>query len=326
MLTLSAVVPATDRPRTVSRCLAAIRGAAHPPDEVIVVDRPESWSPAQARNDGARRASGDIVVFVDADVEVHPDAFTRLRAAYRADPGLDAIFGAYDDEPAVQTTVSAFRNLLHHYVHRTSAGPAATFWSGLGSVRRARFLEVGGFDAARYPHPSIEDIELGDRLSTAGASIRLDPMIQGTHLKHWTLRSMVWTDFVRRGVPWVSLLVRRGRGSRALNLGWRHRASALTCVAGLVTAVLLTPLLLALALGCFVAINRHFYVLLARQQGTLRATAGVGLHALHHLVSASTVPVGFAQGLRDRRLERIATPARAFPAPAAVPVESIGPR
>ena len=43
-----------------------------------------------------------------------------------------------------------------------------TFWTGLGAVRRDAFLAVGGFDGARYPHPSIEDIELGRRLFAAG--------------------------------------------------------------------------------------------------------------------------------------------------------------
>ena len=46
--------------------------------------------------------------------------------------------------------------------------------------------------------PSIEDIDLGRRLVEQGASIRLDPDIQGKHLKAWTLRSLLWTDFAAR--------------------------------------------------------------------------------------------------------------------------------
>ena len=64
----------------------------------------------------------------------------------------------------------------------------------------------------------------------------LDPAIQGTHLKAWTLRSMVRTDFARRGVPWVALLLRSGHlrstAATTLNLGWRHRASAAACATG----------------------------------------------------------------------------------------------
>jgi GT2 family glycosyltransferase len=298
--TLTVVVPATDAPPTLVRCLQAIRRAADGPDEVIVVDEPETLSAAAARNAGARRASGEVLVFVDSDVEVHPDAFTRVRAAYAADPDLVAVYGAYDDLPAAPTTVSAFRNLLHHHVHRSGAGPSETFWTGLGAVRTRAFLAIGGFDEERYPHPSIEDIELGDRLSGSGARVVLDPAIQGTHLKAWTLRSMLWTDFARRGVPWVALQVQRRRVSSALNLGWRHRLSAAACLAGLLGALAFRSIFhvfLATALVVLCVLNRAFYALLLRRQGIGRALVGIGLHALHHLVAVVAVPVGIGAGL-----------------------------
>ena len=215
------VVPATDHPPTLATCQAALAASTEPPDEVIVVDGPRSLSASDARNAGALQARGDVLVFVDADVEVHPDALGRIRDAFARDPGLTALHGSYDDSPRASGTVSVFRNLLHHHVHQTGGGPAATFWSGLGAVRRADFLAVGGFDGARYPQPSIEDIELGHRLCEAGGRLRLDPSIQGTHLKRWTLRSMLWTDFARRGAPWVALQLRTGRMASTLNCSWR---------------------------------------------------------------------------------------------------------
>ena len=51
-----------------------------------MVDGPTSLSAAGARNAGVERATADVVVFVDADVAVRPDAFTRLRAAFASDP------------------------------------------------------------------------------------------------------------------------------------------------------------------------------------------------------------------------------------------------
>ena len=57
--------------------------------------------------------------------------------------------------------MAAFRNLLHHTVHCRSQGEVGSFWAGLGAVRRSAFETAGGFDAERYPEPSIEDIELG---------------------------------------------------------------------------------------------------------------------------------------------------------------------
>ena len=319
MTTISVVVPATDRPATLLRCTSALqRAAAAEPVEVVVVTGPRGLGVCAARNTGAGRASGDVLVFVDSDVEVHPDALTRIRAAFADTPGLTAVFGSYDDAPP-GGTVAAFRNLLHHHVHHRGAGPASTFWSGLGAVRREAFLAAGGFDGERFPYPSIEDVDLGARLVAGGARIVLDPAIQGTHLKAWTLRSMVRTDFARRGVPWVALLLRSRQdaagqaggaapvvdpvrsGSTALNLGWRHRASAAACAAGVAGLLLRRPATAAAALLVLLAANRDFYVLLARRRGVVEAVAGVGLHVVHHLTALAAVPVGVGVHLRDRR-------------------------
>lgn len=298
--TLSVVVPATNLPSTLPRCLAAL-AAADGVDEVVVVDSPRALSASEARNAGAKRATGEVVVFVDGDVTVRPDALARIRTHFANDPGLAAVFGSYDDAPDDRGVVSSFRNLLHHHVHQRSAGPAQTFWSGLGAVRREAFLGVGGFDARRYPYPSVEDVDLGVRLVGAGARIVLDPAIQGTHLKVWSLRTMVFTDFARRGVPWVALLLRTGSIGTPLNLGWRHRISAACCLSGAVAVLARRPGPALGAATALVVLNRDFYAVLLRVQGPRAAVLGVGLHAVHHLVGVAAVPVGVVSFARDRR-------------------------
>ena len=249
--------------------------------------------PAAARNDGARRASGDVLVFVDADVLLHSDAFARIRRTFEGSPELVAVFGSYDDTPEANGTVSTFRNLLHHHVHQQAAGRASTFWAGLGAVRRNAFSDAGGFDAERYRTASIEDIELGGRLAPFG-EIRLDPQLLGTHLKRWTLGSMIATDFSRRGLPWATLLLRERSRARTLNLGWRHRLSALACLA-FAAAVPTRRVGVALwSTATFVALNRSFYALLLRRRGAGLASAGVPLHALHHAVGIAAASSALA--------------------------------
>jgi GT2 family glycosyltransferase len=300
--TLSAIVPATNDPPTLERCAAAIRAAEEPPEEVVVVDRAEAPGPAAARNEGAARATGDVLVFVDADVVPHRDAFRLIRRAFDADPGLTALFGSYDDAPEVPGLVSTFRNLLHHHVHQSGAGPASTFWAGLGAVRRDAFVAAGGFDAERYRIPAVEDIDLGMRLVAAGGRIVLDPAVQGTHLKAWSLREMVRTDFSRRGVPWVELLLERRGAPTALNLGWRHRLSALAALTGSAAIVSRRPRAAAGAAVALVALNRSFYALLLRRRGPREAAVGILLHALHHLTGAAAA--GVAVAARIARLRR----------------------
>jgi GT2 family glycosyltransferase len=295
---LAAIVPATDNPATLDRCLSAIGAANDPPERVIVVDEAPAPGPAAARNTGGMGADADVLVFVDADVLVHPDAFTRVRRAFERDPGLGAVFGSYDDEPAAAGVVSVFRNLLHHHVHQGAAGPASTFWAGLGAIRRHVFEEHGGFDAKRYPRASIEDIELGCRLSAAGVRIEVDPELLGTHLKQWSLASMIETDFSRRGAPWVALMLGSEASRSALNLGWRHRLSAAAVGLGALALARGNRRTAAASLAALLVLNRDFYRLLQRRQGAAGALAGVGLHALHHATGIAAVPGGVLLYLR----------------------------
>ncbi len=298
---LSAIVPATNRPPTLPQCLAAIRAAEQPPDEILAIEEPSEAGPACARNLGAERARGDVLAFIDADVLVHRDAFVRIRQAFADDPSLAAVFGSYDDRPQARGVVSAFRNLLHHHVHQSSPGRATTFWAGLGAVRREAFLGVHGFDEQRYPRPSIEDVEFGMRLTDTGAVIQLDPALLGTHLKEWRLFDMVRTDLVLRGIPWVELLLDRGSSSRALNLGWRNRLSVLAVLATAAGALARRPKVASVGVATLLALNASFYRLLIRRRGPAEAVAGLGLHALHHLTSAAALGMGVVRALVRRR-------------------------
>jgi GT2 family glycosyltransferase len=293
--TLTAIVPATDAPPTLAACLAAIGASEEPPEQVVPVT--DGGLPGDARNAGAALATEDVIVFVDADVLVHADVFTRIRAAFDADPELAALFGSYDDAPAAPDAVSGFRNLLHHHVHHESPGPATTFWTGLGAVRRDVFERLGGFDPAR---PRMEDVDLGMRIAAAGGAIVLDPAIQGTHLKRWTVASMLRTDLLYRGAPWVELMLRNPGAERPLNLGRRHQASAVASLAAAVSLLRFRPARTLCWLTVLAALNASFYRLVWRRRGPAQAAAAVPLHALHHLAGIASIPLGVARYLRDR--------------------------
>src|SRR2546423_13740813 len=144
MPALSVMVPATDRPESLPRGVAASEAALSGDDERTVVESAPLPTPASARNEGATGAAGDILVFVDADVEVHPDALRLIRARFAGDPDLVAVFGGYDDDPAERAVVSTFRNLPPHHGHPEGGGPIESLWSGLGAARRRSLEAIGG--------------------------------------------------------------------------------------------------------------------------------------------------------------------------------------
>ncbi len=311
--TISLVMPTIHWDGFFAVCLPAALGCLGEGDECLVVfdgdpPPPPDWlssprlrllrtdrrsGPAAARNRAALEARGDVLLFVDADVQLHPGALEQVRAHFVRDPELVSVFGSYDNDPVAPGRVSRFRNLLHHFTHTTHAGPAASFWAGCGAIRRDRFLALGGFNASAYPRPSIEDIELGARMALARDSIVLDPTIRCAHHKRWTLRSMLHTDIFDRAIPWSRLLLSQGSVPSMLNLDWSARASgaaslllAVSLLAIPLQSLRLPALLLAvLALLLLVLLNRSFYAFLARTDGPICLLWCVPLHTLYFLTS-----------------------------------------
>lgn len=320
---LSVIMPVYNGAGLVERCLAAIAASDPSPGgrEVIVVDDGSTdataelartladrviclddgpCGPGRARNAGVREARGDIVAFVDADVLVHPDALRLLVEAFEGADDRAAVFGAYDECPEAPGVPSVYRNLLHRYVHLRGAGEADTFWAGLGAIRRDAFLSVGGFDVVRFPRPQIEDIELGYRLRDEGWRIRLDPRIQGTHLKRWRLRDIVRTDVHDRGIPWMRLLLERGDAGLGDSLNVQTAEKVKTALAALIPlALLLTPfvgwpggLAAGLLVAALVVWNLPLYSWFAGLRGWGFALATIPLHLLYYLLNGFSAAAG----------------------------------
>jgi hypothetical protein len=286
---VSVIVPVRNGAAWIAECVTAARVSAGEDADLVVVDDASTdgsatvaeragarvvrlahvVGPGAARNAGVRATAGDVLVFVDSDVLVAPGAIARLVDVLRAEPDIAAVFGSYDAVPRAPGLVSQYRNLLHHFFHQRGGGDASTFWTGFGAVRRNVFTAVGGFDEAA---PGIEDIELGYRMRTAGQRIRLDPTIQATHLKRWTLRSMLWADAVLRALPWSRLLVAGRAPLDHLNVTGRQQASvALTLLAvGMLPLAIVQPGLAAVtavALVVVAALNREVFAFFARTRG-----------------------------------------------------------
>jgi hypothetical protein len=115
---------------------------------------------------------------------------------------------------------------------------------------------------------------------------------------------MIRTDLLVRGAPWVGLALQHRTSPTALNLGWRHRLSAVASVGAVGALAVRRPAVATGALGVVIALNRAFYGLLLRRCGPARAATGVGLHVVHHLTGAAAIPTGIALYVRERRTQR----------------------
>ena len=309
---ISAIVPVHNARQDLDQCLDALLSSTYQHLEILVVDdastedvapiarekgipvfRLDAQSgPAAARNLGVHHAKGDILFFVDSDVVVKTDSIERLVKDFQSDPDTAAVFGSYDDTPAASNFISQYKNLFHHFVHQESSPEAVTFWAGCGAIRRDVFDAAQGFDQERYLRPSIEDIELGDRLTRMGYRIVLDKHIQVQHLKRWTFSSMIKTDIFCRAVPWSKLMLEAGKTVNDLNLKKSHRIST-----GLVAlSLMMVPFsllkiqvlyLIAVCLIIILGLNWNLYRFFFRKRGITFAAAAVPMHLLYYLYSGA---------------------------------------
>jgi len=313
-VTISVIVPAYNAAAFLPRCLAPLRAmlARAEIDQIVVIDdcstddspalvaampevlplrTPHNMGPGAARNLAAERAGGDFLWFVDSDVIVAEDAARVLRRTI-ARGEVAAIVGSYDDAPGAANFLSQYKNLVHHYYHQRARPDGATFWAGCGAVRRDLFRRLGGFDAQRFRHPSVEDIELGYRIRDAGGRIAFEPALQGKHLKEWRFVNLVHTEVFRRAIPWTRLMLERGGLSNDLNVGVMERVRALvaglTVLATLAWAFGLVSSLWPVAWAATGAwMNRGFVGFFLRLRGLLFAARAYLFHQFYYLYSSA---------------------------------------
>lgn len=198
----SVVVATRDRPEKLARTLDGLRRQAIGAYEVIVVDdgsdpplsmlapdaephlrivRTQGTGRSEARNVGARLASGEILVFIDDDISVRPD-FLGCHLGAHDEWSNALVTGAIRlPSEALRTPFGRFRQRLEDQGLPAERGPtpAAGFCAaGNTSMERARFLDLGGFDPALA---SAEDQDLALRHTAHGGLCCYVPEAEAIH-------------------------------------------------------------------------------------------------------------------------------------------------
>ncbi|HEY1775085.1 MAG TPA: glycosyltransferase [Solirubrobacteraceae bacterium] len=126
-----------------------------------------------ARNAGAAAASGELLAFIDDDVEVHPDWLDALLAAAASDPAAGVFTGPI---------IARFEGRPRHVCGREGA-PITSMdlggsdrdvtraWGANLTIRRRALDAVGPFDAHRHVWSGDEE-EWEERFLAAGGRIR----------------------------------------------------------------------------------------------------------------------------------------------------------
>ncbi len=274
-------------------------------ENLIIISLNENRGPAFARNHGAGIASGNILFFLDSDVELLPDTISRLNAHFSTPNHQTALIGSYDNIPSEKALVSKYRNLLHHYTHQTAKENATTFWGACGAIEKNTFLSIGGFDDS-FGKPSVEDIELGYRLCEKGQCIRLDKELQVKHLKKWSFWNMVRTDVLYRARPWTRLLKLYPKiNANNLNISYNERLAVVMLLVGLSGLSLSIEFSFLLPMGLvsftlLLLVKRKIYSFFTKHFEWYKVPAVILLHWIYLLCAF----IGFVLGTIDHILSR----------------------
>ncbi len=220
--TLSIVIPVYQHAAACLRCLDSLKRQTRLPDEIVIVDDAstdnleeklgnylgvanlqnaqssypvpiryvrfaENKGAPAARNEGARRTTGDYLLFLDADIELDPTLLERFAGTLDAHPEIDIVYSAYDfgwTFPLVPFSVERLKQ--GNFIHTSSL------------LRRAAFP---GFDESLKKFQDwdlwLTMVERGSRaLGLPEVLFRVDP--RKTGYSHW-LPSFVY------GLPWKKL-------------------------------------------------------------------------------------------------------------------------
>jgi len=119
-----------------------------------------------------QRATGDWILFTDADVKLHSDTLRRA-LAYAEELKLDhlVLFPTHALKTPGESMVIANFHMLFLFGHRPwkVSDPKAKDTMGLGAfnlVRRQAYEAIGTFQALRLA--VVDDVKLGDRIKSSG--------------------------------------------------------------------------------------------------------------------------------------------------------------
>ena len=189
---ISVVVPTRDRPELLQRCLTALKNQTVP-IEIVVVEDKEGRGPAWARNEGVRRAQGQVICFTDDDCAPFPSwakslATPILTGTAQSTAGPTHIAaGATPADLAWEAIVSYLQQ------QATKPGTSSPGFAATANLACAReLMERLPFDES-FPAAAGEDRDWAERASRLGAAPQLAPQALVLHQPGMRVR-----DFLRQ--------------------------------------------------------------------------------------------------------------------------------
>ena len=252
---LSIIIPAYNASTHLSRLLLSIKKSTFKNFEVIVGDDSSNEQylvdkgikivrltrnkgPAAARNVAAKRAKGEVLVFLESDVQVYPDTLKKIAEKFKEDHDLTAVTGVWDKHQKTANffpQFKALRDWSYWTNERDRDGYYYLFSTRIAAIRREVFLRLGGFNEA---FRQMEDVELTYRIAKRYAIIFApDVRVHHEFEDFWPVaRKYFWRSFY-----WTKLYRVRRKFDPVATTVWESMAgvTAVGAVASIVLGILI---------------------------------------------------------------------------------------
>lgn len=322
MIKASVIIPAYNAEKVIGNCLNALRSQTANPHEVIVVDdgskdgtieaarkfsgvrviTQKHRGPAAARNLGAKNASGDILLFTDADC-VPEKAWIKSMLKPFADKMVSGAQGAYKTKQKSVVARFSQAEIEDRYSRMRRDKVIDFIGTYSAGYRRSLFMDFGGFDES-FPEASGEDPELSFRMSDKGHRLVFVPDAIVYHTHPDTIRKYLRQKYWR--AYWRVLLYKKHPG-KAIKESYtpqtlKIQIMLLYIAAGLLVAGAFLPSTMLLSALCIIAV---FALSLPVSASSFSGGFSVGVFAPFMIFLRS---VAFALGLLSGTLSSFARP------------------
>jgi glycosyltransferase involved in cell wall biosynthesis len=212
-------------PDMVKRLAADTVAAGGPAVELLSRDE---RLPAVKRNIGLRAARGDLVLFMNDDLWLEPQALASHAATHREAGEPVAVLGRCEQSARMPWT--PFVDFYQPFAYHLIAGlddrqlPYQFFWSMNLSLPRKVMLDRNLVFHEDWRHIGQEDIELGWRWTQAGLRLLYAPEANGEHYHpHTVVSACRLQESIGRGLRDLEALV--DDPTMADRYGVRHRTN-----------------------------------------------------------------------------------------------------
>ena len=231
----------------------------------------ENSGPGKARDFGAQKAKGEILVFFDSDVVLFPETLKNIVKAF-AKEEVKAVTGIWDKKQKRRDFFPRYKALRDwsYWLNEDFGKFSYLFSTRVAAIRKKTYQEVGGFIQEEKGRDALEDINISFRINRQNF-IYFDPKIKVRH-EFGDYKELI-EKYFKRSFKWTKIFLLYRKLNRTVITPW-EAVAGMVIVLSLVfwfLGIVWPPFwLVALGLLLFhLYLERRFLAFVFREEGLI---------------------------------------------------------